>query len=92
MNQLELKDPHMQARSVPDRGRRVALPVPSLTPPCACPVPVYCYTDGEGGLSQRCLRCGATNAVERRPGIATISKARAAELTMFGPLNSHDTA
>ena len=80
---LATKTISFQAR-YPDRGRRVALPVPSLTPPCTCPVPVYCYTDGEGGLSQRCLRCGATNAVERRPGIATISKARAAELTMFG--------
>lgn len=85
MKQLATKNTDIQAR-YPDRDRRVAFPVPSLTPPCACPVPVYCYTDGEGGLSQRCLRCGATNAVERRPGIATISKARVAELTMFGPV------
>lgn len=82
---LDTKTTNEQAR-YPDRGRRMALPVLPLTAPCDCPVPVYCYTDGEGGLLQRCLRCGATNTVERRPGILTVSKARAAELTMFGPV------
>ena len=64
---------------------RKGLPVPLLSKLCSCAVPVRCVTDGEGGLLQQCLRCGATNVVERRPGIPTISKARAAELKMFGP-------
>lgn len=59
--------------------------MPRLPEPCSCAVPVRCVTDGEGGIMQQCLRCGATNIVERRPGIPTISKAQAAELKMFGP-------
>ena len=73
------------ARSIPDRGRRQALPVPPLTAPCDCPVPVRCATNGNGYVEQVCLRCGETNIVGRRAGIPTISKARAAELKMFGP-------
>ena len=85
MTNLATKDPHIQARSVPDRGRRQALPVPPLTPPCDCPVPLTFCTDGEGEVLQTCLRCGRSNVVARRPGLATVSKQRAAELTMFGP-------
>ena len=53
---------------------------------CDCAVPVRCFTDVDGGVLQRCLRCGESNVVERRPGMLTTSKARAAELTLFGPL------
>ena len=59
--------------------------MPALPDPCGCAVPVRCFTNGEGGIVQECLRCGETNTVARRPGIPTISKARAAELKMFGP-------
>ena len=59
--------------------------MPALPDPCGCAVPVRCFTDGNGYVEQTCLRCGETNTVARRPGIPTISKARAAELKMFGP-------
>ena len=58
-------------------------PVPPLTEPCTCPVPVRCYTNRDGGLLQQCLRCGAVSIVERCIGITTMSKKRAAELAMF---------
>lgn len=87
MTQPYINDSGLASR-YPDRGRRVALPVPPLTAPCDCPVPVRCNTDGDGWVIQTCLRCGAANLMERRPGIATVSKARAAELMMFGPLQA----
>ncbi len=59
--------------------------VSPLPEPCACAVPVRCFTNGEGGVIQTCLRCGAANIVERRSGIPTVSKARAAELKIFSP-------
>ena len=42
--------------------------------------------------AQECLRCGAANIVERRPGMPTVSKERVSELKMFVPLNANDTA
>ena len=62
--------------------------MPPLPEPCDCAVPVRCFTDGDGGVLQECLRCGESNVVERRPGIQTISKARAAELKMFGTVEN----
>ena len=66
--------------------------MPRLPELCSCTVPVRCVTDGEGGIVQECLRCGATSIVERRVGIATVSKKRAAELKLFGPGNGRGTA
>ena len=60
--------------------------MPALLEPCECAVPVRCFTDGEGGVVQECLRCGETNIVERRAGIPTTSRERAAQLKMFGPV------
>ncbi len=37
---------------------------------------------------QECLRCGESNTVERRLGVPTVSKKRAAELRMFGPIEA----
>ena len=59
--------------------------MPPLPEPCSFAVPVRCFTNGKGGIVQQCLRCGTTNIVERRLGIPTISKKRAAELKLFGP-------
>ena len=64
---------------------RKGLTVPPLPEPCDCAVPVRCFTDGEGGVMQECLRYGESNIVERRPAVLTTSKERAAELKMFGP-------
>lgn len=89
MSETAAARPHLEPRrSIPDRGRRVALPVPPLEGPCTCRAPLMFCTDLEGAVLQRCLRCGAANLVERRQGIATVSKARAAELTMFGPIKA----
>ena len=67
---------------------RKSPPLPPLTGPCTCSVPVRCYTNRDGGLLQQCLRCGAVSVVERRAGLPTVSKRRAAELTMFGPVGA----
>ena len=64
---------------------RKGLPVPPLAEPCDCAVPVRYFTDDNGHVLQTCLRCGESNAVERRAGVPTVSKERVAELTMFGP-------
>lgn len=42
--------------------------------------------------AQECIRCGESNIVERQSGLPTVSKERVAELKMFVPLNSDDTA
>ncbi len=78
----------MQATTFQGRGRQAKLPIPSMAQPCECPMPIRCDTDGDGWVIQTCLRCGAANIVERRPGIPTVSKARAAELRMFGPIEA----
>ena len=89
MSEFATARPHLEPRrSIPDRGRRQALPVPPLTDPCDCLVPLTFNTDGEGEVLQTCLRCGLSNVVARRPGMVTVSKARAAELTMFGPIKA----
>ena len=62
------------------------LTVPPLRELCACAVPVRCFTDGEGRVMQECLRCGESNIVERRAGIPTVTKKRAVEFKMFGPV------
>ena len=58
--------------------------MPALPEACGCAVPVRCFTNGEGGIVQECLRCGESNTVARRAGIPTVSKAQASELKMFG--------
>lgn len=58
-------------------------PMPDL---CDCAVPVRCFTDDNDHVLQTCLHCGESNVVERRPGMLTSNKARAAEITLFRPL------
>lgn len=53
---------------------------------CACEAPrISCATDGTGAVVQCCLRCGESNTVARRPGMAIATKRRVVELTMFRP-------
>ena len=82
-----------QAQQQPGRGpvvrgrsrRDWRMPrVPVTDTGCDCEAPrIVCATDGTGAVLQRCLRCGESNTVERRPGTAVANKRRVAELFLF---------
>ena len=56
----------------PDFTGKRDFEVPPLVRPCDCDQPVQCVTDGHGGLLQECKRCGASNTVTRRHGLAIV--------------------